>query len=506
MLGLLKAAVLLSPAFNLVWAATPEVTSNGNDFTSSSSITLSWASHLSNSGLHQTSLDLHVLESDIACGYGNVTLNGEPLAQDHSGLGSGHILVDDGTVLAADWMFDCVYLEQDPQAQVLSVRINSVDGQEVDGVAFSTEFQQTAPVSISYIDVATAKLEAPSSSGPSDTKRPNLEHELAELEKLKEQLLALESSIASKITHISDTFNLDNPKELLQVADCEDLSCIFNTAYDRVKALADKLYRGGKIEGSASSRPGFVDWSSRHGGQHPLAETGSTKSHDATEDSSSAADDDGKLPDKHQRPFADVINHVLNVWDVVIVGLVVLISITLMVLMVQCVSLLRQRRQARWERRRSKLRQSRENCNALAATKYVDLIRWLRESLHREGSEDEEKAAIANELHQSDDDETLSITMEEEIAQFRAAARAVGNLVSTEQGRGRSRLAEHLSLNRPRRASTPSSIISSCPTYRSVDESLPAYDEHCSPEYVVDELHRHQEDLSSLGGNVEKKE
>ncbi|KAI8954318.1 hypothetical protein F4801DRAFT_533895 [Xylaria longipes] len=474
------------------------------DIVSTSLITLELGGNSNNSALQQTTLDLHVFESTTPCGYGNVTLNGEPLAQDEYGLGSGLIPTDSGSVLGADWKFTCVHLEQDSQVQLLSVRILSVDDQEVDDVAFSVQFQQTAPVSISYIDGATAESKSPPAPDSSDDQRPSLEDELAELEVLKEQLLALEHSIALKITHISNSFNLGRPEKLLQGADCEKLKCLFSTVYDRMKAAAKKLYYSGQREGSLASRPERPHWSSSHGGQRPLMkidrvktlgsvpspqESGSVSNHDATDDSTSIADKAAGHSYQHQRPLNDEPHRVLHILILVIVALAIVLNLIIMVLVFQCVRLLRQRRKARWEKRRSQLRQKRDDCNALVATKYMDLIQWLRDSLQREGVEDQEKDAMMRQLRESDPDEessdTLSTTMEEELAQFRAAASAVGNLVSAEDGRGRSRLSEHLSLTRPRRASTPSSIMSSCPTYRSV-ESLPPYDEHCSPEYVVD--------------------
>ncbi|KAI0460183.1 hypothetical protein F5B21DRAFT_522303 [Xylaria acuta] len=505
MLGLLKAAVLLAPALELVWATAPEAVSNGEDITSSSLITLAWGGNSGNSALQQTTLDLHVFESTTPCGYGNVTLNGEPLAQDDSGLGSGHIPTDSGSVLGADWKFTCVHLGQDSQVQLLSIRIVSVDDQDIDDVAFSVQFQQVAPVSISYIDGASAKSKSPPAPDSSDNQRPTLEDELAELEMLKEQLLTLEHSIALKITHISDAFNLGQPEKLLQGADCGGLKCFFSTVYDRMKTAANRLYHSGQGEDSLASLPGHPHWSFSHGGQRPLMnidrvkklgsvpspqESGSVSSHDATDDPISIADKDTDHPNQPQRPFTDEPHRVIHILVLVIVVLAIVINLIIMILIFQCVRLLRQRRQARWEKRRNQLRQTRDDCNALVATKYMDLIQWLRDGLRREGVEGEEKYAMMRQLHEANIEEessdTLSTTMEEEIAQFRAAANAVGNLVSAEEGRGRSRLSEHLSLTRPRRASTPSSIMSSCPTYRSVDESLPAYDEHCSPEYVVD--------------------
>ncbi|KAI0446777.1 hypothetical protein F4803DRAFT_546924 [Xylaria telfairii] len=503
MLGLLKAAVLLAPALELVWAATPEAqaTSNREDITSSSLIVLAWEDP-NNSALQQTTLDFRVFESATPCGDANVTLNGEPLSQDDdSGFGSGTIPTESGSVLAADWKFTCVHLEQDSEVQLLSVRIVSVDGQEVEDVAFSVEFQQIAPVFISYIERTPTKSKSPPVLESSDDQRPSLDDELAELEMLKEQLFALEHSIALKITHISDLFNLDQPEKLLEVADCGGLRCFLSTMYGRMKAMANKLYHSGQGEGSQATRPEIPKWSSRYGSQRPLIDidrvkklgavsslqgSGSVSTLDAVEDPTSIADNDASRLSKPQQPFVDEPRRVLHILVLVIVGLAIVINLIVMVLIFQCVRLLRQRRKARWEKRRAQLRRSREDCNALVATKYLDLLQWLRDGLRREGVEDQEKDAMMRQLHESDQDDTMSTTMEEEIAQFRAAASAVGNLVSAGEGRGRSRLCEHLSLTRPRRASTPSSIMSSCPTYRSVDESLPAYDEHRSPEYVVD--------------------
>ncbi|KAI0193365.1 hypothetical protein EV127DRAFT_468361 [Xylaria flabelliformis] len=498
MLGLLKAAVLLAPALEFAWAATPATVSNDEDLTSGSLITLALEGNSNYRALQQTTLDLRVFESTTPCGYGNVSLNGEPLAQDDSGFGSGSIPTESGSVLTADWKFTCVHLDQDSEVQLLSVRIVSVDDQEIDDVAFSVQFRQIAPVSVSYIDGANAKLKSLPAPDSSDNRRPSLEDELADLEVLKEQLLTLEHSIALKIAHISDSFNLDQPEKLLG-ADCGGLKCFFSTIYDRMKTVATKLYHSGKEDGFLASRPGNPHWPSSQVDQRPLTkissvfspqELGSFNSQNAVDDPISTANKDTGDPSQAQRPFTNEPHRVLHILILVIVVLAVLINLMVMILIFQCVRLLRQRRQVRWEKRRNQLRQSRDNCNALVATKYMDLVQWLRDGLRSEGVEDQEKDAMMRQLRESDLEEessdALSTTMEEEIAQFRAAASAVGNIVSAGERRGRTRLSEYLSLTRPRRASTPSSIMSSCPTYRSVDESLPAYDENRSPEYDVD--------------------
>ncbi|KAJ8115333.1 hypothetical protein ONZ43_g4691 [Nemania bipapillata] len=206
MLGLFKAAVLLAaPTLKLVLAAVPDAVSisTNDDITSSALITLDLGGDPNNGVLRQTTLDLRVFESAAPCGYGNVTINGEPLDQDDLGLGSGSIPVDSGSVLFADWKFTCVQLGRSSEAQLLSVHVASIDGGKVDNVAFSLYFHQVAPVSISHIDSDSAKSKPLLSSGLSDNPPPSLEDELAELEVLKEQLVALEHAIALKITHIS---------------------------------------------------------------------------------------------------------------------------------------------------------------------------------------------------------------------------------------------------------------------------------------------------------------
>lgn len=173
-------------------------------------------------------------------------------------------------------------LEQGSQVQSLSVHVVSADGQPVDETAFSVQFQQTAPVSISYIDGVGARLASSLISDSLDNPRPSLEDELAELEMLQKQLVALEHSIALKITHISDSFNLSRPEQLLESTNCEGLKCFFSTIYDQVKAVAGKLYHGSQEkQESRHGRPGNSQWRSK-GGQHPLVEIDGVEHPDST--------------------------------------------------------------------------------------------------------------------------------------------------------------------------------------------------------------------------------
>ncbi|KAI1312442.1 hypothetical protein F5Y03DRAFT_237378 [Xylaria venustula] len=507
MLGLGKATVLLAPVLRLTLAAAVPTSVSHAIIPSAAVVTLELGRSSNSGPLEHTALDLEVFESTTPCGQGNVTLNGELLDQDSLGHGSGSLATNSGSILGASWKFTCVHLERDSQAQLLSVHIVSVDGYDVDDFAFSVQFRQTAPVTIYWVDGATVRPELSPALDPPSNPNPSLENELADLEVLQEQLLALEHSIALKVAHISNNFDLDQPGKSL-LADCDSLKCFFSTIYDQMKAMAGKVYPGGQQkQHDLLSQLGSTRWLSSHGGQQPLKETDEKEklgspllpeepvqvgSQDKVKELSSIADKDAGQP---QRQIVDSSHQVRHVLVLIAVILAIAINLTIMVLMFQCVRLLRQRRKARWEKRRRQLRKSRDACNTLVATKYLDLIQWLRDGMGRESIEDEEKNAMMRRLHESDSDEgessdTFSITMEEEIAQFRAAAGFVGSLVA-EGGRGRDRLTNHLNLTRPRRASTPSSLsssMSSCPTYRSVDESLPAYDENRSPEYAVDGL------------------
>ncbi|KAI0514866.1 hypothetical protein F5B22DRAFT_636935 [Xylaria bambusicola] len=498
MLGLFKATVVLAPVLKLALAAAVP-TSIDHVTPSSSLVTLELGGTSDRSPLEHTALELRIFESTTPCGQGNVTLNGEPLLRDDLGLGSGSLATDSGNVLAASWKFTCVHLEGDSKVQLLSVHILSVDREDVDDVAFSVQFQQTSPVSISYIDGATIKTQLLSTSSSPETSVPSLEDELAELQMLKQQLLALEHSIALKVTHISSTFNLGQAEKLL--SDCDNLKCFFNTIYDQMKTMASKVYHGSEGTPSAiASQPGGSRWPTSTGGQRPLKEADDDKQLEtipSPEQPGKVGNQDkvtGSISitnnevDQFQQSLINGSHQVRHILVWVVISLAILINLTIMILMFQCVRLLRQRRQARWEKRRRQLRESRDACNALVATKYLDLIQWLRGEPTRETIEDQEKDAIMRRINEPNSDEessdTLSISMEEEIAQFRAAAGFVETLVA-EEGRGRGLIPNRFPFARPRRASTPSSM-SSCPTYRSVDESLPAYDENCSPEYVVD--------------------
>ncbi|KAI5866503.1 hypothetical protein GGS23DRAFT_274532 [Durotheca rogersii] len=124
---------------------------------------------------------------------------------------------------------------------------------------------------------------------------------------------------------------------------------------------------------------------------------------------------------------------------------------------------------------------------------------WGREA----EAEAEEKAAIMRSLHASDGDETeddaLSTTIEQELAQFRAIADVVGSMVAAEEGRSR-----EYTYDRPRHdipAPAPRGPTTAFPDYASVDEELPAYDEQASEHRFVADGFRYTHECPSYSSS-----
>ncbi|KAI1107587.1 hypothetical protein F4804DRAFT_329319 [Jackrogersella minutella] len=123
--------------------------------------------------------------------------------------------------------------------------------------------------------------------------------------------------------------------------------------------------------------------------------------------------------------------------------------------------------------------------------RYCEIVRWVKDGAKNDELEDEEKEAIMRQLHrpESDDEDNISTTMEQEIAQFRAVASVVGDIIEAEEGRSRE-MSQHSSPQNssPQHSSpVPLSPTSAFPDCASIDEELPAYDEGSNdPRFVAD--------------------
>ncbi|KAI1469663.1 uncharacterized protein F4812DRAFT_297943 [Daldinia caldariorum] len=219
---------------------------------------------------HDTILRLDILESKSPCGYGNVTLNGQLLAQDGNGAGSGPVISDNGITIFANWSFSCVHLDDEFQGQLMTFDAISVDEEEVHDVRFSVQFQQMAPPSISFINgtvsITEAHIPTPVTEEKLTKETSTLDDELADLKSMMRQLVALEEAIASKVQYISDTYDVNSHEELHSVWRCDSLKCVVKTMYRRAKHMASRLYGHG-IEGNGhfGGRPHSPGWRFHHG-------------------------------------------------------------------------------------------------------------------------------------------------------------------------------------------------------------------------------------------------
>ncbi|KAI7784563.1 hypothetical protein LA080_009800 [Diaporthe eres] len=125
-------------------------------------------------------------ESQDACGYGNVTINGQKLSED----GNGPLTLDGDRVVDASWNFTCVTWNDKPQEQLLSLNVEHVNGQTVEDVGFTLRFQQVAPVWISDVEGSASMTRVHSTRQDQaepdcDDKELDLDAELAELDYLR---------------------------------------------------------------------------------------------------------------------------------------------------------------------------------------------------------------------------------------------------------------------------------------------------------------------------------
>ncbi|KAI0483318.1 hypothetical protein GGR56DRAFT_623862 [Xylariaceae sp. FL0804] len=244
MRGLLKAALLLAPALA---TALPSVRPGPPE--AQTLIKLDLNAEDDGEVFQETALDLRIHESASPCGDARVTLNGQALYQDDTGIGSGSITTEYGNIIVANWKFTCVRVDDESQGQLMTFSVLYVDDKKVDDVGFSVQFRQTAPVSVIYVDGADVVSERPQSDdsfkhGTEEDVPADLETELAELRMMEEQLMELERSIAMKAQYISEAFSLDQPGELLTLGQCDSLKCIFKVMFHRMRGVTS-LWAGG---------------------------------------------------------------------------------------------------------------------------------------------------------------------------------------------------------------------------------------------------------------------
>ncbi|RYP44601.1 hypothetical protein DL768_008950 [Monosporascus sp. mg162] len=522
-----------------------------------------------------------ILESDAACGYGNITLDGQALYQDESGVGSGSIITERGSNIVAKWKFTCIERDDGYQEQRLNFNVITVDD-KVQDVEYAVLFRQVAPVAITSLIVIDGAqytirvLESGSDKvGSMDRSTSvDLEEELYVLELMKLRLFDLERAIARKEQYLSETFNFrgNSAGDVSTLAECTSLKCVAESLFKNVKGVARKQV--------FSDRP--LRYSHSTGGVSHVSEDeqqGEPQQSQASDTTFGAeifdtnrqehplqapSDDVGlSIPPPptpgREKPFlsgsspSDGLDKHSLVDTKLTIGLlagVVVLGLVISALHTRCFASTREKCHT-WRRRCSEKRATRRAALKAVAWRLVQrlherLRQWRQQRWGRSLGDEEKDAAMppqpprprhqphietpateenkpeqrhappssdsgdsgdsGDESDGSDgsDGSDLSTTMEQELAQFRAVAGVVGDLVAAEEGRrsraaasaARSRLPALASTyrydiyTRPRAAAEPPSpvSVSSCPPeYASSDETLPPYDERPSdPHFVAD--------------------
>ncbi|RYP69841.1 hypothetical protein DL771_005852 [Monosporascus sp. 5C6A] len=499
----------------------------------------------------ETLFRLDILESEAACGYGNITLDGQALNQDESGLGSGSIITERGNNVVAKWNFTCIELDDEYQEQLLNFNVLTVD-EKVQDVEYAAQFRQVTPVAITSFTVADGAqyiIRVPESGSDKvdsidRSTSVNLEEELHALELMKLRLLDLERAIARKEQYLSENFNSRGNS-------AGDSKHPLITLYTTLIRLAERLMFPWTSSKASLKKVRCPAPPSAHGSSIPTNRSIHCKAlvvawvFQPHRRQLLAARKRSLLGHHHQMDC--LVDTKLAIG--LLAGVVVL-CLLISALHTRCFASTRERWHARLEARR--------RCSEKRATRRIALnavVRRLARQLHermqqwrqqrwgRSPGDEENEAALPRQPprphHQphtetpttaedkpeqrhappssdpgdpgdsgdesdGSDGSDLSTTMEQELAQFRAVAGLVGDLVAAEEGRrsrvsasaARSRLPALTSTyrydiySRPRGGAEPSSPISvsSCPPeYASSDETLPPYEEGPSdPHFVAD--------------------
>ncbi|TVY40052.1 hypothetical protein LOCC1_G005215, partial [Lachnellula occidentalis] len=254
--GLLKAALLLAPALasTLVVPEAEVQEFNAADYTPIAdhsfalvSIEVPTKSRSPDEWDSQVlGFRIDVLKSEAACGFGNLTINGQLLPQgleDNVMTGKGPISTERKGVVVASWQFHCINVNGQPEAQLLKLVVDLVDGKAMRDVGFSVAFKQTGATEIINIEtdlsvpdeiVANPNPEGLQPvGGITDSSHYDIEEDIAALQWMRAQLEELHFLIAEKeqtiAQHMSDKFHKD-------IKDCDNLRCV-------MKAIAEKATR-----------------------------------------------------------------------------------------------------------------------------------------------------------------------------------------------------------------------------------------------------------------------
>ncbi|KAF4964610.1 hypothetical protein FZEAL_10852, partial [Fusarium zealandicum] len=223
--------------------------------------------------VYPLTLRVDVEESEEVCGPANIRLNGEKLTQDVKGHGVGSFYADNDTIISAEWDFECIGPRDMPFAQSMKFTIRALDDTALtEEVSMWMTFTQTAPVRIADVGGAayvwslslpfSRKEEKHAQAVSEPTKAPpiwehpqyefqdpeeELQVELMELEALRRQVLELEGLINERELSVQKKLGKlypAPPSTYRMLKQCDGVECVVHTLSNKVKHTAGKLYGG----------------------------------------------------------------------------------------------------------------------------------------------------------------------------------------------------------------------------------------------------------------------
>ena len=196
---------------------------------------------------------LEVFPSEKACGYGNVTVDGQILPQTLKGEGSndlGAITTERNRLIFGSWSFHCIKVDGQPDAQLLKFTINSLDQERTMLNGFTALFRQTGlteilsigtDLSIPFEVLASPQLQGAQPAGHKDHEFSvyDIEQEMDELHWLRAKVKELKYHIWAKEQAIA---KYASPHFKEDIQECHGMKCAARALVDKAVKIAHRFF------------------------------------------------------------------------------------------------------------------------------------------------------------------------------------------------------------------------------------------------------------------------
>lgn len=205
---------------------------------------------------------MEVVKSDVACGFGNVAIDGQVLPQENNnGLlsGKGSITTKDQINIVGSWDFHCVKVNGVPDSQLLKLVVDVIDGKPVRDTGFSMLFRQHGMTEIINIEtdlsIPDEVLGNPNPSElqpihagkeqPLEEPEFDIEAEMAELDYLMAQMHELKYLIHQKERALAHHAHGRFDEMDGDLTECDSLKCVAKAVAKEAKIALKHFYRKG---------------------------------------------------------------------------------------------------------------------------------------------------------------------------------------------------------------------------------------------------------------------